>query len=288
MRYYFILIVSLFLWGTSAPSYAQISINFNIGVQPVWGPTGYDYVEYYYLPDIDCYYYVPQHRFYYFFGGRWIYRSSLPPQYSHYDLYNSYKVVVNEREPWRHNDNYRQKYASYKGRHDQQPIRDSRDTKYFVNPKHPQHNAYLQQQKGNDGSRIGQNKGNVAPMGNNNNRIGQNKGNVAPMGNNNNRTGQNKGNVAPRGNTGNNKAPVIRQNTGNQKPTMNNQNTRNQRPPVVRQNTGNQRPPVVRQNTGNQRPPVVKQNSGNNGNKGNGGKGNDNGKGNDKGNGKGK
>ncbi len=37
---------------------AQIHISFNINVdrQPVWGPTGYDYVEYYYLPDIEVYY----------------------------------------------------------------------------------------------------------------------------------------------------------------------------------------------------------------------------------------
>jgi len=105
----------------------------------------------------------------------------LPTQYSHYDLYNSYKVVVNERDPWRHNDTYRQKYASYKGRHDQQPIRDSKDSKYFVNPKHPKHNTYIQQQKGNNRNRIG----------------------------------QNKENVARRGNNGNNKFPVIRQNTGN-------------------------------------------------------------------------
>jgi hypothetical protein len=204
MRYFFVLIVSLFLWGTSATSYAQISVNFNIGVQPVWGPTGYDYVEYYYLPDIDCYYYVPRHRFYYFERGRWIYRSSLPPRYGNYDLYNSYKVVVNERDPWRHHENYREKYASYKGRHDQQPIRDSRDSKYFVNPKHPEHNNYIKQQKGDKGNQIGQ-----------------------PKGNKGNQFGQPKGNVAPRGNKGNDKSPIIRQNTGNQ------------RQPDVKQNKGN-------------------------------------------------
>jgi hypothetical protein len=245
--------VSLFLWGTSATLYAQVSVNFNIGVQPIWGPTGYDYVEYYYLPDIDAYYYVPQHRFYYFERGRWIYRSSLPSRFGNYDLYNSYKVVVNEREPWRNDETYRQKYGSYKGRHDQQPIRDSRDSKYFVNPGHPQHNAFVQQQKQNNTNRIGQNKGNVAPIGNSSNRIGQNKGNVAPI--------------------GNNRSPVGRQNTVNQRPT------------TIRQNTGNQRPTTIRQNTGNQRPTVVKQN---NGNRGNNGKGNGNVKGNNKGNGNGK
>lgn len=38
---------------------AQVSLNINIGSQPVWGPTGYDHVDYYYFPDIDAYYYVP-------------------------------------------------------------------------------------------------------------------------------------------------------------------------------------------------------------------------------------
>ena len=134
MRYLFAIIVAFFL---SSALDAQVRVNINIGSQPVWGPVGYDYVEYYYLPDIDVYYYVPLHRFYYYEGRSWIYRSSLPSRFGHYDLYNSYKVVVNEREPWRHNETYRQKYGSYKGRHDQQPIRDSRDSKYFVNKNHP-------------------------------------------------------------------------------------------------------------------------------------------------------
>src|ERR1035437_616432 len=191
MRYLFVLLASLFLLGTSATLYAQISVNFNIGVQPIWGPTGYDYAEYYYFPDIDCYYYVPQHRFYYFEGGNWIYGSSLPSRYGYFNLYNSYKVVVNERDPWQHNDTYRQKYASYKGRHDQQPIRDSRDSKYFVNPSHPQHNTYLQQQKQN-----------VRPTGNN----GNNRSPDIKQNNNNNRS------PVIRQNNNNNRSPVIRQN----------------------------------------------------------------------------
>src|ERR1035437_5208553 len=260
MRYLFVLLASLFLLGTSATLYAQISVNFNIGVQPIWGPTGYDYAEYYYFPDIDCYYYVPQHRFYYFEGGNWIYGSSLPSRYGYFNLYNSYKVVVNERDPWQHNDTYRQKYASYKGRHDQHPIRDSRDSKYFVNPSHPQHNDYVQQQKQNNVNHCGQNKGNVAPIGINRSAV-------------------------TRQNTVNQRSTTTRQNTVNQRPTTTRQNTGNQRPTTTRQNTVNQRPTVTRQNTGKQRPAVVKQN---NGNKGNNGKGNGNVKGNDKGKGNGK
>jgi hypothetical protein len=149
MRYFFVLIAAILLWGVSSTSNAQVSVNlnFNLDTQPAWGPTGYDYVEYYYLPDIDVYYYVPQHRYYYYNNGYWIHSSTLPSRYNHYDFYNSYKVVVNERDPWRNDQNYREKYSSYKGRHDQQPIRDSRDSKYFVNKYHPEHNNWVKQQE---------------------------------------------------------------------------------------------------------------------------------------------
>jgi hypothetical protein len=159
MRYLFVIIVALFL---SSAINAQVSVNLslNLGSQPIWGPTGYDYAENYYLPDIDVWYNVPLHRFYYYEGGRWIYGLSLPSRFGNYDYYNSYKVVVNDRQPWIHDDNYRQKYSSYKGRHDQQPIRDSKDSKYFVNKNHPQHNTWVQQQKHVNGNQNGLNNGN--------------------------------------------------------------------------------------------------------------------------------
>ncbi len=47
----------------SRPAAAQISINVNIGSQPLWGPVGYDHVDYYYLPDIESYYSVPRQQF---------------------------------------------------------------------------------------------------------------------------------------------------------------------------------------------------------------------------------
>jgi hypothetical protein len=55
--------------------------------------------------------------------------------------------VVNEKEPWRNHDTYREKYASYRGRHDQPTIRDSHDSKYFVNKNHPEHNKWQSQQR---------------------------------------------------------------------------------------------------------------------------------------------
>ncbi len=146
MRYIFLIIAALLFMGTV---HAQVgaSINLNIGTQPVWGPTGYDHVDYYYLPDIDAYYNVSQHQFFYNENGRWIGRSRLPARYHSYDINNSYKVVVNEREPWRNDKMYVDKYSIYKGRHDQEMIRNSHDSKYFVNKNHPEHNNWVKQQK---------------------------------------------------------------------------------------------------------------------------------------------
>ncbi len=156
MRNLFVVIAALLL-APSVRVHAQVnlSVSFNLSTQPAWGPTGYDYVEYYYLPDIEVYYYVPQHRYYYFQQGKWTSGSSLPSRFRTYNFYTSYKVVVNEREPWRNHPSYKSKYASYKGRHDQQVIRDSKDSKYFVNKGHPEHNNWEKKQKGNSGKNKG-------------------------------------------------------------------------------------------------------------------------------------
>ncbi len=121
---------------------AQVSVNFNIGRQPLWGPTGYDNADYYYLPDVDAYYNVMDQQFVYMDGGQWVYRNSLPYQYRNYDLYHGYKVVINDRNPWMRNDYYRRQYYGYRGRHGQSFIRDSRDNRYWANPNHPYHNRW--------------------------------------------------------------------------------------------------------------------------------------------------
>ena len=146
MRYILVLIAAVLLSSTLN---AQVSINVSINVdrQPVWGPTGYDHVDYYYLPDIDVFYNVPQHKYFYPDHGCWTSGSSLPRCYRGLDLYHSYKAVVNEPEPYRNDAKYKDQYASYKGRHDQETIRDSRDSKYFVNPKHPEHKTRVKQNK---------------------------------------------------------------------------------------------------------------------------------------------
>jgi hypothetical protein len=109
---------------------AQISLNVNIGSQPVWGPVGYDYVENYYLPDIDTYYDVPNRQYVYLNDNTWVRSSALPARYSSYNIYNGYKVVINEPTPWRRADVIRTKYKGFKGRHDQVIIRNSSDVKY--------------------------------------------------------------------------------------------------------------------------------------------------------------
>ncbi|MEP7277505.1 MAG: hypothetical protein ABI813_02580, partial [Bacteroidota bacterium] len=92
------------------PAAAQFHASINIGVQPAWGPSGYDYAENYYLPDVEAYYSVPRHQFIYFDGGRWVFSSSLPGRYGNYDLYSGYKVVLNERDPWLHFNDNRSRY----------------------------------------------------------------------------------------------------------------------------------------------------------------------------------
>lgn len=103
---------------------AQFHASINIGVQPAWGPSGYDYAENYYLPDVEAYYCVPRQQFVYFDRGAWVYSNSLPGRCANYDLYSGYKVVINERNPWAHFDRHREEYAPYRYRHDQVVIRD--------------------------------------------------------------------------------------------------------------------------------------------------------------------
>jgi hypothetical protein len=157
MRRSMVPIIIVLVLGLTSIANAQVRINVhvNIGSQPIWGPVGYDYVDYYYMPDLDVYYSVPLHRYYYNRGGRWVGVTVLPPQYRRYDLNHTYKVVVNEREPWRHHAEYREKYRSYRGRHDQEVIRDSHDSKYFVVRGHPEHDKWVREQKHDNGKHNG-------------------------------------------------------------------------------------------------------------------------------------
>jgi len=161
-----ILLTSVFI-TKQAQSQVSLGININIGSQPVWGPVGYDYVDYYYLPDIDVYYYVPRHQFIYLSGGRWIFSAYLPVRYRSYDLYSGYKVVVNEPRPYLHANVYRTRYAPYRGRHDQVIIRNSNEPKYYVVKGHPKYNGHDNGNHGNGGDN-GNGRGNGNGGGNGN------------------------------------------------------------------------------------------------------------------------
>ena len=104
----------------ASPALAQISINLNIGSPPKWGPVGYTDVQYYYLPDVEAYYDVPSSMFIYYERGAWIHRAYLPGRYRNYDLYNGYKVVMNDyrgNAPYTHFKDHKMKYAKgYRGK----------------------------------------------------------------------------------------------------------------------------------------------------------------------------
>jgi hypothetical protein len=131
------------------PSMMRGSVGVNISDQPMWGPSGYDRADYYYIPDIDSYYSVSEHLYIYRDGSEWRHAASLPSSYSSYDPYHSYKVVVNQDQPYKNNDSHRAQYAKFKGTKDQQVIRDSHDRKYFVNKDHPEHDKWAKDQDQN-------------------------------------------------------------------------------------------------------------------------------------------
>jgi hypothetical protein len=122
MKKLFLLLLLVVSSGLIFKSQAQVSVNINIGAQPAWGPTGYDYVDYYYLPDIESYYYVPKKQFIYLGSGGWVFTTALPPRYRGYDLYNGYKVVINSPQPYRYFKTHKVKYAKFKGNHGQSAI----------------------------------------------------------------------------------------------------------------------------------------------------------------------
>lgn len=148
---------------TVSSSKAQVSINLgvNIGSQPVWGPVGYDHVDYYYLPDIEAYYSVPKHQYVYLNGGQWIFSASLPARYANYDVERGYKVVINEPRAYVHFANHRVEYAKFKGYKQHQVfISESNDPRYYVvkgHPKFAKNNKYGDKHDGIPGH---QNNGN--------------------------------------------------------------------------------------------------------------------------------
>jgi hypothetical protein len=205
-----ILVATLAVCGAFTAT-AQVRVNINIGTQPAWGPVGYDYVEYYYLPDADAYYDVNNRIFVYFDGRSWIHGRALPGRYGSIDLYHVHKVVINDRNPWINHKRYHQQYYSYRGRRDQVIIRDSREERYWQNPGHPRYNDWRKGNSGrgnggttvidrrpvyqDNGNRGNDNRGRGNGNRGNDNRRNDNRGND-------NRGNDNKGNGGGHGNGG--------------------------------------------------------------------------------------
>jgi hypothetical protein len=133
-----IAILGLFLLIANS-NQAQVSVNINIGTPPDWGPVGYTNMEYYYLPDIQSYYDVRASQFIYFGGNKWVRSSRLPRHYRNYDLYNGYKVVLNDyhgRTPYVYYDKHKVRY--YKGYHGEP----QKSYKYKNDKRHYSHNKH--------------------------------------------------------------------------------------------------------------------------------------------------
>jgi len=100
-------------------AHSQLSVNVHLGTPPAWGPSGFNDVRYYYLPDVEAYYDVQTSMFIYMSGNQWIHRGYLPSRYRNYDLYHGYKVVMNDyrgNSPYAHFREHKMKYAKgYRG-----------------------------------------------------------------------------------------------------------------------------------------------------------------------------
>lgn len=115
-----LLTIGIVMLFASNSIFSQVSVNVNVGNPPSWGPAGYASVNYYYLPDIQVYYDVPAAQFIYLNGGTWIRSRNLPGHYKNYDLYNGYKVVLNNyygSRPYTYFNKHKVKYyKGYKGK----------------------------------------------------------------------------------------------------------------------------------------------------------------------------
>jgi hypothetical protein len=107
----FILIGVLFLFSNHG--HCQLSINVNFGTPPVWAPVERVEVQYYYLPDIDCYYDVPSQKFIYFLNGKWFRSARLPYRYRNYNLRGGNVVYLTDyrgNSPYIYHSKHKEKY----------------------------------------------------------------------------------------------------------------------------------------------------------------------------------
>lgn len=108
-----IVVIGIMMLFASNSMTAQVSINVNLGVQPYWGPVGYESVDYYYLPDIEAYYDIRATQFIFLSRGNWVRSRYLPRQYRNYDLDHGYKVVLNNYHGSRPYSNYKYDKVKY-------------------------------------------------------------------------------------------------------------------------------------------------------------------------------
>jgi hypothetical protein len=107
-----LLVCGSFVMAERSEAQVRFGINVNIGNQPAWRVPGYNYVQYYYLPEIETYYDVSRRQFIYMDNGRWIFSNSLPYRYRSYDLYGGYKVVVNRPNAYMQWESDRARYGN--------------------------------------------------------------------------------------------------------------------------------------------------------------------------------
>jgi len=58
IKIYIKIFIAVLLWSGPAFSQMETNVNINIVNQPIWGPTGYDQADNYYIPEIEVYYNV--------------------------------------------------------------------------------------------------------------------------------------------------------------------------------------------------------------------------------------
>ena len=123
--------IILFFAGSAS---AQVSVRFNVGLQPQWAPVGYEDSRYYYLPDVESYYDVENSMFIYYEGNSWVHRSYLPNRYRNYDLYNGYKVGMGNyrgNTPYYNHREYRDRYSNGRNRSVQRTIGQRPGREYY-------------------------------------------------------------------------------------------------------------------------------------------------------------
>ncbi|HEX7754613.1 MAG TPA: hypothetical protein VF421_04675 [Niabella sp.] len=120
------IILAVLISGIATAQYgnAQVSVSVNIGSQPQWGPSGYNYARYYYLPEINAYYDVVNRSYIIQNRRSWVTVRRLPARYRSFDLYRTYKVVMNSNKPWVSNTTHVRNYSRYKSDYTQVSIRD--------------------------------------------------------------------------------------------------------------------------------------------------------------------